>query len=226
MASLDVEKRKALIATFYFYTRPKLFLNRASYDVVQWLSVDGSPGQKVYRFHYSPSRGSDVAEHLLDGFQGAVMSDDWSVYGKVCEKLQLTHINCCDHARRKFKDALIVEPKNKKKKGKLSRADIALQFFKKLYAIERGIKDLSADQKYKARQEKSVSVWDEFIAWMEKQIPLITPKSKLGVALNYTYKLKDKLRYFCEDGALPISNQIAENAIRPFAIARKNFLFF
>ena len=84
-----------------------------------WLSVGGSPGQKVYRFHYSPSRGGDVAEHLLDGFQGAVMSDDWSVYGKICEKLQLTHINCCDHARRKFKDALNVEPKNKKKKGQI-----------------------------------------------------------------------------------------------------------
>ena len=54
----------------------------------------------------------------------------------------------------------------------------------------------------------------------------MTPESKLGKALHYTWKLREKLSYYCEDGQLPMSNEKAENAIRPFAIARKNFLFF
>jgi transposase len=190
-----------------------------------WVTVGGPPEKQVFRYHYHPSRGSVVALDLLDGFKGTVMSDDWSVYAKVCEQLQLTHIACNDHARRKFKDAEKEVPQ-KKKSQVPSKADVALSYYRKLYAIEREIKGLSIDEKTAIRQEKSIPIWSAFIAWMEKHLNQVTPESKFGKALHYTYKLKDKLSYYCTDGSLPMSNEKAENAIRPFAIARKNFLFY
>ena len=190
-----------------------------------WVTAGGPDETPIILFHYHPSRGSDVAHALLDGCQGTVISDDWSVYSKVCETLHLTHIACNDHARRRFDEALKAEPKKKKTIG-LSKAEMGLNYYKKLYAVERRIKTVSPEEKYHIRQQESVPIWKSFIEWIEKHIHRVTPESKLGKALHYTYKLKDKLSYYCEDGTLPISNQKAENAIRPFAIARKNFLFY
>ena len=99
-----------------------------------WVTV-GGPESKIILFHYNPSRGSDVARDLLTGTQGAVISDDWQVYGKVCDALQLTHIACNDHARRRFDEALKAEPK-KKKTTTISKAEMGLNFYKKLYAID------------------------------------------------------------------------------------------
>lgn len=190
-----------------------------------WVTVGGPPDKPLYRFYYHPSRGSGIADELLAGFDGTVVSDDWSVYAKVCEQRQLTHSACNDHARRKFKDAVNDLPKAMRGKGN-TRAAMALNYYQKLYAIERRIKGLSADEKRTIRQRDSVPIWNAFIGWIERQLTQVTPRSKLGVALSYTYKLRDKLRYYCEDGHLPMSNEKAENAIRPFAIARKNFLFY
>lgn len=190
-----------------------------------WVTVGGPPDKQVYRYHYNPSRGSAVAQDLLQGFKGTVMSDDWAVYGKVCETLQLTHIACNDHARRQFNDAVKKLPKTRKNKG-ISKAEMGLNFYRKIYAIERRLKGLSPAEKLATRQKESVPLWEKFIAWMEKCINQVTPSSPLGKALHYTYKLREKLSYYCQNGALPISNEKAENAIRPFAIARKNFLFY
>lgn len=190
-----------------------------------WVTVGGSPDKQVYRYHYNPSRGSAVAQDLLHGFKGTVMSDDWAVYGKACEKLQLTHIACNDHARRQFNDAVKKLPKNRQHKG-VSKSEMGFSFYQKLYAIERRIKSLSPQEKRDIRHAESQPLWDKFIAWLEKNINTVTPSTPLGKALNYTNRLRDKLSYYCQDGALPISNEKAENAIRPFAIARKNFLFY
>lgn len=188
-----------------------------------WVTASG-PNKPIYLFHYDPSRGSAVADALLEGFRGTVISDDWSVYARVCEKRQLTHIACNDHARRKFDEALKAGPKNKS--GKMSKAAMALNYYQKLYAVERKIQDKLPEERQRIRLTESVPLWDQFIEWMEKHIHSTTPESKFGKALNYAYKLKDKLSFYSQTGHLPMSNQVAENAIRPFAIARKNFLFY
>jgi transposase len=189
-----------------------------------WVTASGPPNKPIYLFHYDPSRGSAVADALLEGFRGTVISDDWSVYARVCEKRQLTHIACNDHARRKFDEALKAEPKNKS--GKMSKAAMALNYYQKLYAIERKIQDKSPEERQRIRQTEGMPLWDQFIKWMGTHIHKTTPESKFGKALNYAYKLREKLRFYSETGHLPMSNQVAENAIRPFAIARKNFLFY
>jgi transposase len=99
-----------------------------------WVTVGGAEGKWVYRFHYNPSRGTEVAKTLLKGFKGTVMSDDWHVYERACEALSLEHIACNDHARRKFKEAQMVAPKKAGQSAKPSRADMALMVYKKLYS--------------------------------------------------------------------------------------------
>lgn len=189
-----------------------------------WVTASGPPNTPIYLFHYNPSRGSAVADALLEGFRGTVISDDWSVYARVCEKRQLRHIACNDHARRKFDEALKAGPKNKS--GKMSKAAMALNYYQKLYAVERKIQGKSQEERLRIRQAESVPLWNQFIEWMEKHIHNTTPESRFGKALNYAYKLREKLKFYSQTGHLPISNQVAENAIRPFAIARKNFLFY
>lgn len=103
---------------------------------------------------------------------------------------------------------------------------MALNYFSKLYAIEKRIKALPYDEKKIIRQAESAPIWDNFIEWLEKHKNQVAPESLFGKAMHYTLKLQQKLRHYCTDGALPISNEKAENAIRPFAIARKNFMFF
>lgn len=191
-----------------------------------WVTAGGPTDRPVYLFHYNPSRGSAVAKALIEGFEGTLMSDDWHVYAAVCSDLSLSHINCNDHARRKFKEAKENQAKTKKGQQRTSRADVALAYYKRLYAIETQIRGLSPDLKKRVRQEKSVPIWEAFKEWIDTTITRVTPESKQGKALSYAHRLFDKLTAYCEDGNLPISNQVAENAIRPFAIARKNFLFF
>lgn len=103
---------------------------------------------------------------------------------------------------------------------------MALNYYQKLYAVERKIQGKSQEERLRIRQAESVPLWNQFIEWMEKHIHNTTPESRFGKALNYAYKLREKLKFYSQTGHLPISNQVAENAIRPFAIARKNFLFY
>ena len=95
----------------------------------------------------------------------------------------------------------------------------------KLYRIEREHKDATSEDRHLARQSGSVSVLAEFRAWMLKHAPLVTPKSALGTALAYMSNLWPQLTRYTERGDLPIDNNRCENAIRPFVIGRKAWLF-
>jgi transposase len=131
-----------------------------------WLAVGGPPGRWVYRYHYHPSRGSEVALDLLAGFRVPSCRTTGRYMARCAKKLQLTHIACNDHACRQFDKAVRDLPKNRKQPGS-SRAETGLQYYKKLYAVERRISTLSTEEKRAARQSESVPLWDAFTAWME-----------------------------------------------------------
>ena len=135
----------------------------------------------------------------------------------------LIHLGCWDHARRKFKEAEKAQPKNKK--AKISKADMALSMINKLYLIEREIKLLSHAEKLKVRQQKSVPQLDKLKKWLDNNRAKIAKDSLTGKAMTYLHNQWEKLIVYCTDGQLSISNIMAENAIRPFAIGRKAWLF-
>jgi len=190
-----------------------------------WVQVGGDPKRRVVLFEYDPSRSGEVAKRLLDTYSGCLQTDGYPVYDSVAEANGLTLSGCWDHARRKFFDAKKAEKGIPKKKNSVSKADIALSFISKLYAIERTLEDASVEQIKKVRQEKSVPVLEKIRSWLDKQLPKIVPKSALGKALFYLDNQWPYLVAYCEDGHFRISNCLAENAIRPFAVGRKAWLF-
>ena len=189
-----------------------------------WLIRGGPPDKPVVLFDYDASRSEEVPVRLLEGFSGTLQTDGYAGYNKVCRNNPITRIGCWDHSRRKFVEASKAAP-TKKQGNKVSKADVAIGKIRKLYMIEDKIKHLSDDERKVARQELSVPALEEFKAWLEQNISRIPKDSLTFKAMYYTLNQWDFLVGYCGDGKLNISNALAENAIRPFAVGRRNWLF-
>ncbi|MCG7887016.1 MAG: IS66 family transposase [Candidatus Thiodiazotropha taylori] len=189
-----------------------------------WVTVGGPPTQPIRLFHYADSRSGAVVGELLSGYQGYLQTDDYAGYGAVVAENNLTHLGCWAHARRYFIKAQKLQPQ-KKKNTKPSQADIAISLIGKLYQIEREIKEEAPEIKQRIRQEKALPQLDKIRQWLDKALHRTLPKGQLGKALGYLDKNWSKLTVYVEDGRLNIDNNPAENAIRPFVIGRKNWLF-
>lgn len=196
----------------------------ATSDKWMWLIRGGPPDQPAVLFEYDSSRGETVPMRLLEGYQGVLQTDGYAGYNRVCRENPITRIGCWDHARRKFVEASKSAPA-KKKGDQVSKADIAISKIRKLYAIESRIESLSAGQKTEQRQQLSRPVLDDLKNWLEKNISRVPRDSLTWTGINYTLNQWDLLTGYCEDGRLHISNALAENAIRPFAVGRRNWLF-
>ena len=186
-----------------------------------WVRRGGPPDKRVILFHYEPTRSGDVPIKLLRDYRGALMTDGYEGYNAVVRTNGLTHLCCMAHARRKFVEAQKAMPA----KTKNGRIDMALSYFAKLYAIERDYTQASPENRFNGRQEKTVQVLAQFREWLDKTQREVVPKGKLGEAVAYTLKYWEKLTRFTENGAWPIDNNATENAIRPFVVGRKNWLF-
>ncbi|MET4028479.1 transposase [Marinobacter sp. MBR-99] len=197
---------------------------KAQSDKWMWVTRGGPPGKPSVLFEYDPSRGGKVPVRLLDDFQGILQADGYSGYGQVCRENKLTRIGCWDHARRKFVEASRAAPITGKK-GQPSKADVALSYIRKLYAVEKAARDLSDVERYRVRQEKSLPLLNAFKAWLEKNRSKVMKGMLTRTAMDYTLNQWDTLIGYCERGDLKISNAGAENAIRPFALGRRAWLF-
>ena len=196
----------------------------ATSDKWMWLIRGGPPDQPAVLFEYDVSRSEEVPLRLLDGFEGVLQVDGYAGYNRVCRENPITRIGCWDHARRKFVEASKAAPA-KKKGSKVSKADVAIGKIRKLYLIEDRIKDLEPEQKKAQRQALSRPVLDYLKDWLETNSPRVPKDSLTWIAINYTLSQWGLLIGYCEDGRLNISNALAENAIRPFAVGRRNWLF-
>ena len=157
---------------------------------------------------------------LLENYRGYVMTDDYAGYNALALQTGVERLACMAHVRRKFVDAQKVQPK-----GKTGRADIVLTMINKLCGIERELKDASDEQRFIGRQEKSLPILGQLKSWLEKTQPQVTPQSVPGKAVNYLASNWSRLERYVEGGFLPIDNNCAERAIKPFVIGRKAWLF-
>ena len=185
-----------------------------------WVSTAGPPDAGVVVFHYDKGRSGQVPKDLLGDYKGTLMVDGYEGYNGVCATNALTRLGCWAHARRKF-----VAAKRQQPKGKAGAADQAVAWIGKLYLIERATKDMTDDERYRARQDKALPILKLLRRWLEKTQPRTAPKTELGKALTYLANQWSYLARYVEDGGYPIDNNRAENAIRPFVIGRKNYLF-
>lgn len=182
-----------------------------------WVQTGGPPDKPVILFDYSTSRAQEVPTRLLNGYRGYVMTDDYAGYHALGAQSGVERLGCWAHARRKFVEAQKVQPK-----GKTRRADIARHLINKLYGIERDLKDNVDEDRKTGRHERSLSVLAQLKSWMEKTQPQVTAQNALGKAVGYLASNWNKLERYVEQGYLPIDNNAAERAIRPFVIGRKN----
>ena len=185
-----------------------------------WVQTGGPPDRPLILFDYTTSRAQDVPLRLLAGYRGYLMTDDYAGYNAVAAQAGVERLACWAHARRKFIEAQKVQPK-----GKTGRADMALNLINKLYGIERDFKEASAENRHQGRQQHSLPILAQLHSWLEKTQPQVTAQNALGKAVNYLASNWSRLERYVEAGHLPIDNNRAENAIRPFVIGRKNWLF-
>jgi len=185
-----------------------------------WVMGAGPPNERLLVYHYAASRSAQVPMDLLDDFSGALMVDGYAGYGGVCEANGITRLGCWAHARRKFFDAAKLQPK-----GKTGRPDQALALIGKLYQVERRARDMDPEARHALRQEQARLIVDKLGAWLDKTLPQVPPKTALGAALHYLKQQWPRLVRYLDDGRWPIDNNAIENAIRPFAVGRKNWLF-
>ena len=186
-----------------------------------WLQRGGPPEQPVVLFHYDPGRGAEVAERLLAGFKGYLQTDGYDGYSAAVAKNDLIHVGCMAHARRRFSDAVKAQGRNKKR-GQASRG---LNLIRKLYRVEKRTRKLKPEKRQAYRDRHARLILDEMRAWLDQAMPQVPPTSTTGKALHYLHNEWDKLIRYLDDGRLEIDNNLAENAIRPFVIGRKNWLF-
>lgn len=186
-----------------------------------WVRVGCVEKKKIVLFHFDPTRSSQVPLALLAGYRGFVMTDDYSGYNAVESLPGIRRLQCWMHVRRYFKKAL----KALGKHGKGGIADQALARIRQLYMIERECAGLTPEERYQYRLERAKPLLDDFREWLEISHGELPPKSATGKAVKHALDVWSYLVVYLEDGRLTMDNAPAENAIRPVAIGRKNFLF-
>lgn len=185
-----------------------------------WVQTGGPPDQPVILYDYDPSRSGEVPVRLLQDYRGYLMTDGYDGYNQLAKTQGIEHLACWAHVRRRFVEAARVQPK-----GRRGKADEAVALIGKLYGIERDHKEACDESRLRARQQHSVPVLAVLRAWLEKTLPGVTPQSALGTALSYMQNYWSRLTRYTERGDLPIDNNRCENAIRPFVVGRKAWLF-
>jgi len=188
-----------------------------------WVRVAGPKHQRIILFDYDPSRGGEVADALIEGCSGYLQSDGYQAYEGASERAGLLHVGCFAHARRRFFEALKALPNAQRKQP--GAAHEAVRRIDALYLIERQIKDLSDAERMRIRGEEAIRQLESLHAWASKMQHETMPSGKLGEALGYLITQWPKLVRYVEDPRLAIDTNLAENAIRPFALGRRNWLF-
>lgn len=188
----------------------------ASAESKMWLYASAALLRHQVRiFEYQPDRSGKRPESFLKGFAGALVTDGYSGYNQVAN---VTHCGCWSHARRKWREAM---PDGAT--VKTSKAAIGFQYCNKLFAEERKCAVYKPQYRKEYRQNKVLPLLEAYFAWLNTIHP--EKGSKLEEAVRYSVNQKQQLCAFLDNGEVPISNNLAENAIRPFTLGRKNWLF-
>ena len=175
--------------------------------------------KKLVFFYYNDgSRSQQTVGTLLKSFTGYLQSDGWQAYNVFDKEDQVCLVGCMAHIRRYYEKAL-----NENK----ALAEHALKEIQHLYRVERMAdeRNLSFEERAKLREELAAPVMNSLEAWMEKTYPKVLPQSLIGEAIGYSYSLWPRMKNYLLDGRLKLDNNMAENAIRPIALSRKNFMF-
>jgi transposase len=205
-------------------------LNEPNRDNTQlsymWVYGGGPPDKPVIWYHYADSRGSEVpvdflfpTEEALPACEMYLVTDGYDGYNALSRSPGiLGHGACWAHVRRRF-----VEATHGRKNTAAAHQMVAL--IHKLYQVERTARNKTPQEREAIRQKQTAPIMDKIKTWLDEKATKVLPKSPLGTAIAYTLNLWPNLITCLEDGHIEIDNNKAENAIRPFVIGRKGWLF-
>jgi transposase len=170
-------------------------------------------------YEYKPTRGGYHAEKFLQYFKGYLQTDAYSGYNFAAVNEAIIQVGCMAHARRKFADILNITKTN-------GLANEAMKFIRALYAIEKTAQEnnLDAESRYQLRLKKSEPLLVAYKQWLDCRLTKTPEQSKIGNAIRYSLSQWGALNSYLKDGRIEIDNNLIENAIRPFALGRKNWL--
>ena len=193
----------------------------ASSRSYMWVMVGSrEDGRRIVLFHYSPHHSAEIAESLLEGYRGTLQTDALKSYNSVGAWPGIWHVGCMMHSRRKFYEAHI----GANKKG---QAKEGLRFIKGIYRVERELRaaNLSEQAFVVERRKAAAAIFRKFKKWLKATSGTVPDGSLLGKAISYTLTEYKRLVRYLKYPYLTPDNGIAERAIRPYAIGRKNWLF-
>jgi transposase len=189
----------------------------ANTNSYMWLyRTSGDAEHPIVLYEYQPTRSSSHPKRFLEGWNGYLHTDGYDGY----HKLPVTVVGCWVHMRRKFTDALKTIPPEERAD---SDAGKAIEHIAQLFRLETLWKDLPPEERFKLRLEQSKPLAEFFYSWLDTL--KILPKMPMGKAIHYALSQKRWLMNVYLDGRTELSNNRAENSIRPFVIGRKNWLF-
>ena len=171
-------------------------------------------------FFYSRSRGGENARKLLKDFNGYLITDAYAGYDTVPD---IKRALCWSHARRYLIESIPLDSQGIEIPG--SKGAEGREYINLLFKVEEEIKNLPYEEKKQKRQDASKPILDAFWTWVEKTSAMYTTNEKLTQALGYCQNQRKYLETFLEDGRIPLSNNYCEANIKPFATARRAWLF-
>ncbi|HEY8660791.1 MAG TPA: IS66 family transposase [Hanamia sp.] len=185
-----------------------------------WVYKGGEKQKQSIIYDYQQTRGGYHAETFLEGFKGYLQTDAYAGYNWTDRNDKIISVGCMAHARRPFAELA----KLSKKTG---LAVEAIKYFQKLYAIEKYASEnnLMPEERFALRNEKSKIILGELKNWLEINLTKVPKKHKIGLAIQYALRHWIELTNYLQDGRIEIDNNRCENAIRPFALGRKNWIF-
>jgi len=183
-----------------------------------YMWVRYAPLSKSVLFEYYKGRSAQGPLRDLSTFKGYIQTDGYSGYTYLSKTPYIIHLSCWAHARRYFEKALANDQE---------RASKVLKLIQLLYAIEALAREsnMTDEQRFELRLEKSLPIINEIGSYIYNERGKVLPKSPIGAAFEYCANRWDSLQNYLKDGRLEIDSNLIENAIRPLAIGRKNYLF-
>lgn len=222
----------------------KLPVTQSDETPTQVIRDDRNPGSKSYMwvhrsgeffaerpiviYEYQKGRNHELPLAFYQDYEGILVTDGLSQYHLIEKKLPgLINANCWAHARRDYADAIKIADKANPDAVRRSVACQALSRISQIYKLEGALKDLSAEERLRERQNTIKPLVEEYFAWVKAQLEntAVPPKGKTAEGLKYSINQEKYLKVFLTDGNVPIDNSASERAIRTFCIGKKNWMF-
>lgn len=180
------------------------------------------PDKQIVLYEYQPSRNANHPRAFLKDFKGVCVTDGYQAYHTIeKEREDLRIAGCWSHARRRFDEAVKALPKDRQKS---SLAYLALKQIQAIYREENKLASMTTEERLKHRQLTVKPLVDAYFTWVKQNLLSVTPKSKTAKGLTYSLNQEKYLKTFLEDGEVPMDNNSAEQAIRPFCVGKKNWV--